>query len=65
MRAPGQGSIKRCDVTREGSPIYLGKRRIIVAFDEEMFATLRDRALKQQTSFAEQVRILVERGLAE
>lgn len=61
MRMPGKGSIKRSSC---GFPErYADLRRIVVAFDEEMFTQIRDRALKAQTSFAEQVRILATCGL--
>lgn len=42
-----------------------GLVRIVCAFDEETFAQIRGRAVKEQTSFAEQVRQLVEWGLEE
>lgn len=42
-----------------------GLLRIVCAFDEETFAQIRGRAVKEQTSFAEQVRQLVEWGLEE
>ena len=38
---------------------------IWIAFDDEMFAEIRQRATEMQTSFAEQVRCLVERGLEQ
>lgn len=41
------------------------RRVIAVGFDEETFATIRARAAKERTSFAEQVRLLVEWGLME
>ncbi len=37
--------------------------RIVVSFDDETFATIRQRALDNGTSFAEQVRQLCEWGL--
>ncbi len=37
--------------------------RIVVSFDDETFATIRQRALDDGTSFAEQVRLLCEWGL--
>lgn len=40
-----------------------GRRGIIVEFDEGTFEHIRRRALNQTTSFAEQVRMLVEWGL--
>lgn len=61
MRLPGKGSTKR---STAGFPEhYADLRRIMVAFDEETFASVRDRALQAQTSFAEQIRLLVECGL--
>lgn len=61
MRAPGKGSTKRSSC---GFPErYADLRRIMVAFDEETFSQIRDRALKAQTSFAEQVRLLATWGL--
>lgn len=42
-----------------------GLKRIVVAFDDETFEVIRDRAVKAQTSFAEQVRQLVEWGLED
>ncbi len=61
MKQPGKGSTRRSSV---GSPAnYAGWRRIMVAFDEETFAIIRDRAVRSKTSFAEQVRLLTEWGL--
>jgi hypothetical protein len=37
--------------------------RIVVSFDDETFAVIRKRAIQRGTSFAEQVRQLVEWGL--
>lgn len=37
--------------------------RIVVCFDDETFETIRQRAMAAETSFAEQVRLLVEWGL--
>jgi hypothetical protein len=37
--------------------------QIVVSFDPETFAEIRGRAIQQQTSFAEQIRLLVEWGL--
>lgn len=58
-KAPGIGSTKR----GARSPGYTGLRRIVVAFDEETFAEIRKQAADGQTSFAAQVRLLVEWGL--
>jgi len=61
MKYPGRGSTKR---STAGFPEhYADLRRIMVAFDEETFADIRARALSAQSSFAEQVRLLVEWGL--
>lgn len=61
MRQPGRGSNRRSSL---GAPEhYAGLRRIVVAFDEETFGEVRERATDNRTSFAEQVRILVEWGL--
>lgn len=38
-------------------------KRIVVSFDDETFDLIRDRAMRQGTSFAAQVRDLVEWGL--
>jgi hypothetical protein len=38
-------------------------RRVVCGFDQETFQVIRDRAVKENTSFAEQVRLLVEWGL--
>lgn len=63
MKQPGKGSNKR---STDGFPeVYAGSRRIVVAFDEETFAAIRNRALAEETSFAEQVRLLVEWGLMD
>ena len=37
--------------------------RIVVSFDDESFAEIRNRAVTAGTSFAEQVRLLCEWGL--
>lgn len=42
-----------------------GYRAIIVRVEDELFALVRDRAVKHGTSFGEQVRILLEWGLEE
>lgn len=39
------------------------KRHIAIAFDVDVFNEIRSRAQKEGTSFAEQVRLLVEWGL--
>jgi hypothetical protein len=53
-RQPARGSIK--------TP---GSRRIVVQFDDETFGEIRRRAEAEGSSFAEQVRTLVEWGLEE
>ena len=40
-----------------------GLKRVVCAFDEETFDQVRARAIAQNTSFAEQVRQLVDWGL--
>jgi hypothetical protein len=54
-RRPGAGSIRRGDGRDHGD-----LRRIVVAFPGETFAEIRARTEKKGTSFAEQVRTLVE-----
>lgn len=39
------------------------QRRIVIGFDDETFAEIRQRAERERTSFGEQVRNLVEWGL--
>lgn len=39
------------------------QQRCVVGFDPETFQVIRDRAIREKTSFAEQVRLLVEWGL--
>lgn len=39
--------------------------RVVVSFDEETFDQIRSRALAEHSSFAEQVRVLVEFGLED
>lgn len=51
--APGRG-------LRKG-----GVMRIVVCFDDETFDQIRARAVRKNTSFAEQVRQLVEFGLID
>lgn len=52
-----------------GSPTYGNgnlartQQRCVIGFDPETFNVIRDRAIREKTSFAEQVRILVEWGL--
>lgn len=40
-----------------------GMRRLVIDFDDEMFAALRSRAVRERTSVGEQVRTMVEWGL--
>ncbi len=40
-------------------------RRVTVEFDDDTFATIKARAKDHNTSFGEQVRLLVEWGLEE
>ena len=46
-----------------GHGSHKGYRRIVVSFDEETFDAVRKLAESTGTSFAEQVRLLVEWGL--
>lgn len=62
MREPGMGSTA---TGRLWGAAEFKKRRIIVAFDEATFAQIRQMAVECQTSFAEQVRGLVEKALKE
>ena len=50
-RMVGRGSVKNN-----------GYRRIVVAFDEESFAEVRAKAIRDKTSFAEAIRTLVVWG---
>ena len=45
------------------NPRHPGKLAVVVHFDDDMFATLRTRALREGTSFGEQVRFMVQWGL--
>lgn len=38
-------------------------KRVVISFDDETFDALRELAVKEQTSFAEQVRLHVEWGM--
>jgi hypothetical protein len=51
--------------TALGAEVRRGTRRINVDFDDEMFAQIRERAERERTSFAEQVRLLCEWGLQD
>lgn len=46
-------------------PRQPGRVQIVVAFDPETFGEIRERAISCNTSFAEQVRLLVEWGLLD
>lgn len=54
-----QGSIRRGD----GNGDHKCVRRIVVSFDDETFEEIRQLAVEADTSFAEQVRVLVELGM--
>lgn len=54
-----KGCIRRGDAHGDHKCI----RRIVVSFDDETFEEIRQRAVKAGTSFAEQVRLLVEFGM--
>jgi hypothetical protein len=56
---PGVGSRK----TGNGNRHHVGLKRIVVAFDDETFEQVRKRAARSKTSFAAEVRLLVEFGL--
>jgi hypothetical protein len=65
-----QGRIPRAAIARRGEPavgVINPKRpnltQTVIGFDHETFATVRALAVKNGTSFAEQVRLLVEWGL--
>ena len=49
----------------EGKVYLVGRRRIVVDFDDDIFDAIRQRAIAQNTSFAEQVHTLVQWGLDE
>ncbi|MBO6858346.1 hypothetical protein [Roseibium sp.] len=40
-----------------------GQRKVVLVLDDETFEQIRDMAIKDGTSFAEQIRLLVEWGL--
>jgi len=54
MRGPGKGCKRKGDVATT---------QIVVRFDDDTFAQIRERALADETSIAEQIRTLVEWGL--
>ncbi|WP_036291516.1 hypothetical protein [Methylosinus sp. PW1] len=49
----------------KGSLYPDGTRRIVIAFDEETFAEVRGIALRENSSFAAQIRQLVEEALLD
>lgn len=52
------------DTSKQAVGCRRGKHiKIVCAFDDEMFAEVRKRAVRAKTSVAEQVRLLVEWGL--
>lgn len=58
-RVPAIGSELRSD----GTGRRVSQRRVICGFDHETFDQIRTRAVREGTSFAEQVRVLCEWGL--
>jgi hypothetical protein len=56
------GPITECKIAR-GVADRKCLKRVVCAFDDETFDQVRARAVRDQTSFAEQVRQLVEWGL--
>ena len=58
-KTPANGSKKRGAGLRGFGEVS----RIVIVFPDEMFQRIRERAVKAKTSFAEQVRLLVEWGL--
>jgi hypothetical protein len=59
LATPANGSRAK----RRGRITPATVRHIKIQFDDETFDTVRERAVKARTSFAEQVRLLVEIGL--
>ena len=61
----GAGMSPAGGTTRNGKDVkwLQGKRRINVTLDNDMFDEIRVRAVKEKTTFAEQVRLLCEWGL--
>lgn len=59
--------VRRSDKVANGvpDPRQPGRVQIVVAFDPDTFGEIRERAIRCNTSFAEQVRLLVEWGLIE
>ena len=46
-----------------GVEIAGGRRQVVVKMDTSQFEEVRDRALREGTSLAEQIRLLIEWGL--
>lgn len=46
-----------------GAPVPGGKRQVVVTMDTDQFEEVRARAVTEGTSFAEQIRNLIEWGL--
>jgi hypothetical protein len=47
----------------KGTPGRKCMRKVVCLFDDETFDAIRSRAIAKETSFAEQIRLLVEWGL--
>lgn len=47
-----------------GNNVGMDRRSCAIRFDNETFDIIRARAVRRRTSFAEQVRILIEQALA-
>lgn len=58
-----KGTSKKTVAVGNIKPNWPGMPRVVCAFDEETFTEIRQRAIADETSFAEQVRRLVEWGL--
>jgi hypothetical protein len=58
-----QQTQKRIVARGTQDPRFPGRLQVVVSFDHDDFEVIRQRAIAQNTSFAEQVRILVEWGL--
>ena len=56
---PAKGSTHK----GKGRPQLKGRRRTMIAFNDDQFEEIRQRAVKEKTSFAEQVRLLCEWGI--
>jgi hypothetical protein len=62
--ANGAGRLRKVRVGK-GVEVRPGRPRIVVEFDDEMFKEIRTRAIREGTSFCEQVRLLCQWGLEE